>query len=272
VSKLYTDYDQAIQDFSPDIVYISLVNSLHAEWIEKSLNYNCHVIVDKPACLELAETERLLDLADNKQLCLAEALVYSSHTQIVSLLNEFSRENIKPKSIVCSFSFPSFSDDNFRNKAELGGGAIWDLGPYAVSIARVFFNSPLHSVSAILTSTHPQTGVETGFTILAKSQDARSVVGHFGFDTEYRNNLLVLAEGMNIEVDRIFTTPYDKANKLKVQCRGDYSEIEISPCNAPVVFLGNVISAINKKSWGQYSNAMLDDARALKLLCEALAK
>lgn len=270
VSKLYADYDEAIDGFSPDIIYISLVNNLHAEWVEKGLNYNCHVIVDKPAFLDFSDATRLHALAEEKQLCLAEALVYASHTQIASLLNEFHAESVKPKSIVCTFSFPPFGEDNFRNNAELGGGAAWDLGPYAVSIARFIFNQPLHRLSAVLTSTHPQTGADTGFTLLAACEDGSSMVGHFGFDTQYTNKLLVMGEGMNVEVDRIFTTPYDRVNKLKVQCGGEAYEKNVPPCNAPVRFLDDVASAIRSKSWGQYSSALLDDAKALDLLRKTL--
>ena len=44
----FKDYDKAINEFKPDIVYISLPNSLHFKWAKKSLNKNIHVIVDKP--------------------------------------------------------------------------------------------------------------------------------------------------------------------------------------------------------------------------------
>lgn len=270
ISQFYADYEDAIERFSPDIVYISLINSLHTEWIEKSLNHGCHVVIDKPACLSLVDAKRMLDLAERKQRCLAEALVYESHTQIEQLRNEFIQADIEPHSIVSAFSFPSFIGDNFRNKGELGGGAVWDLGPYAVSIGRIVFQTPMQSVSAVLTSTHPRTGVNTGFTLLAAYPKGRAVVGHFGFDTEYRNSALVMGPGMNVEIDRIFTTPYDFGNTLKLQCSGVVSEKDVPPCNAPVMFLRDVVAAINDKAWGKYSEALLDDAVAMDSFCKAL--
>ncbi len=270
ISQFYTDYNNALDAFSPDIVYIALINSLHTEWIEKCLNHDCHVIVDKPACLSLVDAKTMLALADKKQRCLAEALVYESHTQIECLNNQFYQAAIKPQSIVATFSFPPFTDDNFRNKKELGGGAVWDLGPYAVSLGRIIFKAPILSVSATITSTHPQTGVNIGFSLLARYSQGRTLLGHFSFDTEYRNNALVMGSGMNVEINRIFTTPCELSNTLKVQHSGDISELDAPPCNAPVVYLEKVVTAIKNSRWDKYSKTLLDDARTMDLLCKAL--
>jgi NDP-hexose-3-ketoreductase len=270
ISKIYTDYQEAIENFSPDIVYIALINSLHTEWIEKSLNHRCHVIVDKPACLSLEETEAMLALADKNHCCLAEALVYEAHTQITCLEDQFLKADIKPQSIVTTFAFPPFADDNFRNKKNLGGGAVWDLGPYAVSLGRIIFKAPVVNISAMLSSSHPQTGVDTGFSLLARFSEGRSLVGHFSFNAEYRNSALVLGPGMNVEINRIFTTPWDLSNTLQVQHAGSNRNQDAIACNAPVEFLRNIVSAIKSNNWEIYSKNLLNDAKALDSLNNAL--
>ena len=55
--SVFDDYAQAITQFKPDLVYISLVNSDHAMWAERALLSGAHVVVDKPAFMTLAQTQ-----------------------------------------------------------------------------------------------------------------------------------------------------------------------------------------------------------------------
>src|ERR1700686_4633613 len=54
--RLYRDYEKAISESDAQLIYISTVNSLHAELGRKALNHGFHVVIDKPACLGLTET------------------------------------------------------------------------------------------------------------------------------------------------------------------------------------------------------------------------
>ncbi len=270
ITDYFQDYEHAIKAFSPDVVYISLVNNLHATWIEKCLVENCHVIVDKPACLNLADVNRLLELADSKKLCLAEALVYAVHNQLDIIRTTFANASIRPEKIVTSFSFPPLDKGNFRNQKHLGGGAIFDLGPYAISIGRILFGDTVDSISAHVTNRHPETNVDTGFSMMAKFPGGRSVVGHFGFETEYRNTANIMGRGMSVELDRFYTSPYDFSNTLRIQHQGKYSETSIAPCNAPVQFIAAVASAIGRKDWREYSEILREDGLAMEKLAQAL--
>src|SRR2546426_882339 len=80
--ELFPDYEKALTSSRAELVYVSLVNSEHARWTEAALNSGRHVVVDKPAFLGLDITNRMLDLADRKKACLAEATVWSYHPQI----------------------------------------------------------------------------------------------------------------------------------------------------------------------------------------------
>ncbi len=66
----FNDYADALTKSKADIVYISLVNSMHAEWAERALLKGCHVIVDKPSFTSLDDAVRLANLARQKSLCL----------------------------------------------------------------------------------------------------------------------------------------------------------------------------------------------------------
>ena len=79
LNEFYRDYDIALKETKSNLVYISLVNSLHSEWALKSLSMGKHVVVDKPAFLTLKTTKSLLALAKKKRLLLAEATVFCYH-------------------------------------------------------------------------------------------------------------------------------------------------------------------------------------------------
>lgn len=136
--SVFDDYAEAISRSNSDLVYISLVNSSHAEWAEKALRRGCHVIVDKPSFSSFDDVQRLTGLARAKNLCLAEATVYAWHPQIQVTRDLFSQIATRPTRLTVSFSFPPLPADNFRYQQHLGGGALWDLGPYAVSPGRLF--------------------------------------------------------------------------------------------------------------------------------------
>ena len=76
---LFNDYNQALSLVSPDIVYISLINSLHFMYAKMSLKKGFNVIVDKPITTSLRETKELLKIAKRKNLLLSEATLFNYH-------------------------------------------------------------------------------------------------------------------------------------------------------------------------------------------------
>lgn len=62
----YNNYLDALRKSKATIAYISLPNSLHYYWAKKALNFNYHVIVDKPVSHNFSRTESLLKLSIKK--------------------------------------------------------------------------------------------------------------------------------------------------------------------------------------------------------------
>ena len=182
-SQRFRAYDQALLESSADVVYVSTVNSRHAELAEKALDRGFHVVIDKPACLGLEETRRVVQAAHDRQRCVAKATVYMYHPRFQRVLREFEDIGSQPTRITAFFSFPPRPPENFRYKASLGGGAIWDLGPYAVTPGRVLFGRTASEIVSRSVSTAGD--VDTAFSFLATYPDQRFAVGSFGFTTEY---------------------------------------------------------------------------------------
>ncbi|HEY3117974.1 MAG TPA: Gfo/Idh/MocA family oxidoreductase, partial [Chloroflexota bacterium] len=203
---IFESYQAALSESDASVVYVSLVNSEHEHWIEASLRAGRHVIVDKPAALGCDVTERLLDLADRQARCLAEAIVFGYHPQVQVIRQVFAESASAPTQIAAFFSFPPLDPANFRYHRALGGGALWDVGPYAAAAGRIFFGAEPQTVSCEVLQTHGAEDLEIAFSALCTFSEGRSLFGHFGFDTVYRNRLDLVSPNVGVQVDRIFTT------------------------------------------------------------------
>ena len=253
----------------PDLVYVSTVNSEHAEWTERALEHGCHVIVDKPSFIRLGDAERLTALAAERRSCLAEATVYAAHPQIELCRQTFADAGTRPTKISALFSMPPLAPDNFRYRAELGGGALWDLGPYAVSLGRLFFESE-PTAAHCQPVPRGETEVETAFSVLVSYPEGRSLSGHFGFDTEYRNEVTLLGAGAAVRVERIFTTPPELDNERTVHAGNRESRRRAPAADSFTCFLEDVVGRVRSgEGFTELGERLLQDARALAALRRA---
>ena len=143
-------YDELLENKNIDAVFISLPNSLHCQWVIRSLRAGKHVLCDKPLGINADEARRMADAAEKNQRLLMEGFMYRYHRQY-DLIRQWLRQNhIGPiKMIRIGFSFLYDDPGNFRYDPALGGGALLDLGCYCVHIARLVTNSQPRFISAL---------------------------------------------------------------------------------------------------------------------------
>jgi predicted dehydrogenase len=266
---IYRDYAAALQRSPAELVYVSLVNSDHLRWTETALRQGRHVVVDKPAFPGLAATQGMVELAHQQGVCLAEATVYAHHPQIAWIKQQFQAAGDAPKRITTTFSIPPMNSDNFRYRRELGGGALWDLGPYAVSLGRVFWGEEPVDVAGRVLTRQETDGVDTSFAMLAEYPRGRSVVGTFGFDTIYRNRLDLIGKDLGIEADRVFTTPPEMANELRVTRPEGTATLTAPAGDAFTAFFDCVRTSIGAGDWSRLTSDVLCDAATLDRLRRA---
>jgi len=265
---IYYSYEKALLESPADIVYVSLVNSDHAEWTEKSLKSGRHVIVDKPAVTKYEDAIRLLTLARQQKKALIEATVFSYHPQIDAIAEEFSTRNLLPKRITALFSFPPLASGDFRYQTAYGGGAIHDLGPYALGAGSEFFKEQPDTIFCHINSrTHDD--LETSFSMTAVYPNGCSMVGHFGFDTEYQNTISVLGQKLCVHCDRVFTIPTDYENTLTIRHNNENFERTIAPANCFLNFFNRVFDACTNRDYTGWYERFQESARSLDLLKKA---
>ncbi|MGA9775581.1 MAG: Gfo/Idh/MocA family oxidoreductase [Candidatus Dormiibacterota bacterium] len=120
-----------------DCVYIPLPNSLHLPLCLEALERGKHVLCEKPLALTAKEADEMGAAALRQKLVLAEALMYRYHPRWEVILRVIREGRIGvPQHVAGSFAFPLQPGDDYRWDAELGGGALYDVGSYLVSASR----------------------------------------------------------------------------------------------------------------------------------------
>lgn len=266
VSRFHDDFEAALDVSSAGLVYVSTVNSEHAEWAERALASGRHVIVDKPSFLSVEDGARLVSLAGVRERCLAEAVVWAAHPQVAKIRQVFAEAGSAPSRVSALFSMPPLDPDNFRYRASLGGGALWDLGPYAVSLGREVFAAEPVGLACKVGSRGGPDGVDTAFSLLAEYPGGRALVGHFGFDTEYRNEVTVLGPEASVSLSRVFTTPPGLPNELAVQAGNAARSVRVAAADSFGCFFQEVIESVGSGSFSGYAQTLSSDLGVLTRL------
>ncbi len=143
IPKAYGSYEELLADPEIDAIYNPLPNHLHVPWSIKALQAGKHVLCEKPIALTSAEAQTLVDVARQyPHLKVMEAFMYRFHPQWQRARQLVRDGNIGELRTIQSF-FSYYLDDpnNIRNRHDVGGGAMLDIGCYTVSLARFIFGA-----------------------------------------------------------------------------------------------------------------------------------
>jgi predicted dehydrogenase len=151
IPTAYGSYEELLADRSLEAVYIALPNHLHAEWIRRCADAGKAVLCEKPMALNAGEAQACLDYCRKKGVPLMEAFMYRFHPQWRRALELVRVGEIGGvRSVHTSFGFFNTDPANIRNVLEFGGGALMDIGCYAVSVARLLFEAePQRAVALV---------------------------------------------------------------------------------------------------------------------------
>jgi predicted dehydrogenase len=141
--RWHGSYEALLADPDVHVIYNPLPNHLHAEWTIKALEAGKHVLCEKPFALTLGEVEAMYAAAQRAGRALAEAFMYRHHPKIVKtkeLLESGALGQVRY--LRASFSFALTRSVDVRWNPEMGGGSLWDVGCYPVSLARYLFGAP----------------------------------------------------------------------------------------------------------------------------------
>lgn len=146
--KFYIGYDALLEDSEIQAVYIPLPNNMHYEWVIKALKAGKHVLCEKPLALNAEEARLMYKTAEENDVILAEAFAYLHSPYIKALKNDIQSKIIGDIEYIETAFLTQGYKDNIRLYKELGGGAVYDLGGYCISMILSLLDSPVSYIKA----------------------------------------------------------------------------------------------------------------------------
>lgn len=211
VEKIFASYEEMYEDACVDVIYITTPHNTHYEFIRQSLLHGKHVLAEKSITLNSRELNELKALADEKGLILAEAMtiwhmpLYKKLWQIVE-----SGQIGRPQMITMNFG--SFKEYNMNNRffnMSLAGGAMLDIGVYALSIVRSFMDK---TPDQILSQMKPApTGCDEQATILLMNSSGQMATVALSMHSKQPKRAMISCEKAYIEI-----MEYPRADKAVI--------------------------------------------------------
>lgn len=159
ITKVYEDFHEMFHDPKVDVIYITTPHNTHIEFVREALKNKKHVLCEKSITLNSRELKEAITLAEENKVVFAEAMtiwhmpLYKKLWSIVdnSLQNSNSFEKMNDKNVLSlgkvqmiQLNFGSYKEYDMQNRffnMNLAGGALLDIGVYALSLARSFMTS-----------------------------------------------------------------------------------------------------------------------------------
>lgn len=137
ITNLYSSYEDLITSPDVDAIYIPLPNTLHVEWTRKAIEAGKHVLCEKPIAMHAKEVNALIEARDRKGVIAGEAFMVAHHPQWKMMRELLSSGRLgKLRIVEGSFAYDNRDASNIRNRRELGGGGLRDIGVYPVVTTR----------------------------------------------------------------------------------------------------------------------------------------
>lgn len=211
VQKVYDDIDDMFRDENVDIVYITTPHNTHYQFMKKALENGKHILVEKSITLNSRELDEMIALANRNNLVIAEAMTIW-HMPIYKKLWNIVNSGELGKVQMITMNFGSFKEYNMENRffnMNLAGGALLDIGVYALSIVRSFM---LEKPDEILSQRKVSpTGSDEQATILLKNSREEMATVALSMHSKQPKRAVISCEKGYIEIMN-----YPRADKAMI--------------------------------------------------------
>lgn len=200
IDKVYDHYEEIFTDPEVDVIYLTTPHNTHYGFMKKALENGKHLLVEKSITLNSDELEEMIAIAEEKNLIVAEAMTIW-HMPLYKKLWEVVESGKIGKVQMITMNFGSYKEYNMNNRffnRNLAGGAMLDIGVYALSIVRSFMSSmPDQIVSQWLPA---PTGVDEQATILLKNPDGQMATVALSLHSKQPKRAMISCEKAYIEI------------------------------------------------------------------------
>ena len=244
IERVHASYAALLADDAVDAVYVALANDAHAPLSTDALRAGKHVLCEKPLALSVAEVDAMAAAAEPAGRLLVEASWYRWHPRVrlaERLLREFEALGTV-RYVTAGFSFAGLPEGNYRLDPAKGGGALYDIGCYAVSAAVWAFGTPPREVSAKaeIGPTGVDLTAELTVTFDTGTADVRVSVAE-----EPRQWLVVAGDRGELDLRGSAFTAWDgQETELWFTSPAGSEPERVPPANAYALMVENVSSAV----------------------------
>ncbi|HEV3469348.1 MAG TPA: Gfo/Idh/MocA family oxidoreductase [Pyrinomonadaceae bacterium] len=250
VAKAYGSYEELLADPDIEAVYNPLPNHLHVPWSVRAAEAGKHVLCEKPVGLDAAEARRLLEARDRTGVLIQEAFMVRTHPQWLAVRELVASGRVgELRSATCFFSFFNRDPSNVRNRPETGGGALLDIGCYAVNLSRFVFGAEPRRVSGLV-ERDPEWGVDR-LTSAVLEFDAGQATFTCSTQLAPFQRMQFFGTRGRVEVERPFNAPADRPTRVLVaEGDGPVEALEFPPCDQYTI-QGDLFSRAVREGGGQ---------------------
>ena len=143
IEKVYRDYNEMFTDPAVDVIYITTPHNTHKKFMKQAIENGKHILVEKSITLNSDELGEMETLAKEKNVIIGEAMTIY-HMPLYKKLKELLDTGVLGKVNLITMNFGSFKEYDMNNRffnRNLAGGAMLDIGVYALSFIRWFMDS-----------------------------------------------------------------------------------------------------------------------------------
>lgn len=231
--KAYGSYEELLADPEIEAIYNPLPNDLHVEWSIKAAEAGKHVLCEKPLGLNAIEAKRLLAARNRAGVNIGEGFMVRTHPQWLR-----AREIVRSgrigqlRSSLVAFSYFNVDPSNIRNIAELGGGALMDIGCYPITTSRFMFGEEPTRVFGSLEK-DPEMKIDRLTSAILDFPSGQSVFTCSTQTASYQRSHFLGTKG-RIEIEIPFNAPNDRPCRIFVDDGRDIFGTGISVEEFPV--------------------------------------
>ena len=148
IEKAYGSYASLIADPDIDLVYVGTPHSHHYDVTREALLAGKPCLVEKAFMANARQTKDILDLAHERKVFLAEA-IWTRYQPVVKMVRDLisSGRIGEPRLVTATLGY-SMGDKPRIMRPDLCGGALLDLGVYALNFARMFFDADIVNIES----------------------------------------------------------------------------------------------------------------------------
>lgn len=200
IGKIYSEYNEMFTDPEVDVIYITTPHNTHIQFMRKAIEHGKHILVEKSITLNSDELEEMIKLAEQHNVIIGEAMTIY-HMPIYRKIKELLDSGALGKVNLITMNFGSFKDYDMSNRffnRNLAGGAMLDIGVYALSFIRWFMDS---KPDKLLSQVKPApTGVDEQAGLLLMNKEGQMATVMLSLHSKQPKRGMVSCENGYIEV------------------------------------------------------------------------